>query len=165
MASQLGNFRKCADPKTCTVGDFYNPWSFHKLFLAKPRKVIKWLQKEGLIASQQLCEDCGRECKLKRRKNKHHGYRWRCRQKGDNKHDREYALTKHSFFRNSKFKFQDVLQFVRNMLLQSTLHSNSVQSGFDYKKTAVDWANFVRDLFQKYVNDGLQQQRAHDADR
>ena len=39
-------------------------------------------------------------------------------------------------------------------LLKSSLHRCAVALGMDYKKTSVDWANFMRDMCRKFV-DGL----------
>lgn len=46
---------------------------------------------------------------------------------------------------------QDVMQFIYSFLTKDTLWQTSKDSGFDYKKSSVDWANFIRDLFREYV--------------
>ncbi|XP_041485936.1 uncharacterized protein LOC121432146 [Lytechinus variegatus] len=145
-----GNFRKRVSAQECTVADFYNPWSFHSLFLSEPEFVLEWMKNQRLLAASMICEECGSECKWTSRKDKHHGFTWRCRRKGHR--EKEYGITRYSFFDRSHFVLQDLLEFLRTFLLGGSLKGCSVQAGMDYKKTSVDWANYTRDLFKKFVD-------------
>ena len=145
-----GNFRKRVSPTQCTVADFYNPWTFHGLFLKKNKFVLEWMKNNGLLAQRMVCEVCGDDCVWTKRKHKHHGYTWRCRRKGD--HEKEYSIAKYSFFDHSHFVVQDIMEFIRTLLLGGSLKGCSVQAGMDYKKTSVDWVNFVRNPLKKFIN-------------
>ena len=46
---------------------------------------------------------------------------------------------------------QDILVFVVEFLKQQSLKRCAEAAGIDYKKSSVDWANFIRDLFKQYV--------------
>eukprot|EP00057_Strongylocentrotus_purpuratus_P022140 XP_011676614.1 PREDICTED: uncharacterized protein LOC105444288 [Strongylocentrotus purpuratus] len=145
-----GNFRKRVSPEECTVADFYNPWTFHSLFLSDPEFILQWLKDQRLLAATMICEECGRECRWTSREKKHHGFTWRCRRKEHR--EKEYGITRYSFFDRSHFVIQDLLEFIRTFLLGGSLKGCSVQAGMDYKKTSVDWANYTRDLFRKFVD-------------
>ena len=45
------------------------------------------------------------------------------------------------------------LVFIREWLMRSSLPCCAQASGMNYKNTAVDWANFVRDLCRKFASD------------
>ena len=46
---------------------------------------------------------------------------------------------------------QDIFNFVYNYLHKGSLHYCSQISSMSYKSTAVDWGNFICDLFIEYV--------------
>ena len=54
-------FFKCTSPYECTVGDFYNPWSFHALYLLEDEIVLEWMQKGCLLANRRICEKCSND--------------------------------------------------------------------------------------------------------
>eukprot|EP00057_Strongylocentrotus_purpuratus_P023867 XP_011678341.1 PREDICTED: uncharacterized protein LOC105445032 [Strongylocentrotus purpuratus] len=110
------------------------------------------MMKQGLLSDKKVCLHCQKECRLVERKGKHHSFRWRCR-KNDIHKDVEFSITENSSSWCSHFAFQDVKEFIRDLLLKNSLRCMSTQAGFDYKKTAVDWANFVRDLVRLFVKE------------
>ncbi len=132
----------------CNFQDLENPWTCHALFLQNNYLVIRWLQRNGLLLQSWKCEVCGVDCNQCQRKKSLDGVAWRCPSR---KH--EYSIRKFSFFERSHFSFQDILQFIKCFLDNNTLLPSSKFSGFDYKKTSVDWANFIRDLFKQWVSD------------
>ena len=79
---------------------------------------------------------------------------WRCRGSVTRRHKETFLAHLNSFFKGSHFDVQEILAFIREWLLKSSLHRCAVASGMDYKKTSVDWANFMRDMCRKFV-DGL----------
>ena len=69
-----------------------------------------------------------------------------CCKKGD-----EQSIRKYSFFQGSHYMMQDILVFVVEFLKQQSLKRCAEVAGIDYKKSSIDWANFIRDLFKQYV--------------
>ena len=79
---------------------------------------------------------------------------WRCRGSVTWRHEKTFSAHLNSFFKGSHFDVQEILAFIWEWLLKSSLHRCAVASGMDYKKTSVDWVNFMRDMCRKFV-DGL----------
>lgn len=147
-----GNYReRLTDFTSCNVIDFDNPWNFHGLFMQPEPTVLAWLQDQGLIASSLECPKCQTDCYIANRSNRTDGKCFRCK----NNRNHEYSIRKYSFFDRSHFAFQDIMMFIKTFLDGGTLLKCANFSGLDYKKTAVDWANFIRDLFRQYVNDTM----------
>ena len=48
---------------------------------------------------------------------------------------------------------REVLVFIREWLLHSSLHRCSIEAGMDCNNTSIDWANFMTDLCHKFVHD------------
>ena len=65
--------------------------------------------------------------------------------------DTGYSLKKYSFFERIKYSIPDFFCFIRELLAGSTLKRTCQESGVHYNHTAVDYANFVRDVYKEYV--------------
>jgi len=68
----------------------------------------------------------------------------------------EISIRKYSFFEKTKYTIQDMLTFIREFLLGSSLKKCSLNSGITYGHTAVDYASFIREIFKQYVHDMLE---------
>jgi transposase-like protein len=47
------------------------------------------------------------------------------------------------------------MEFIVTFLEDNTLRKCSEKGGLDYKKTSVEWVNYIRDLFRSYVHESL----------
>ncbi|XP_071494348.1 uncharacterized protein [Diadema antillarum] len=138
---------------TLHFGHFRNPFSFHFLLSQEDAVLYKWLEQNGLIAANFFCEKCGKPCKVVSAKSRKGGKIWRCRGSATWKHETNYSSHKFSIFEGVHFDVRELLVFVREWLLGSSLHRCAIQSGMDYKKSAVEWVNFLRDHCRKFVHD------------
>ena len=146
-----GNYSKqkqVEDLQNTTFKDLENPWTFHALFLQNTHLIIAWLRNNNLLLKNFECPKCDRNCNSCVRTRNIDGQTFRCPLA---RH--EYSIRKYSFFERSHFNFADIFQFIKCFLDGLTLRKSATFSGRDYKGTAVDWANFVRDLFQQWVVD------------
>ena len=83
-------------------------------------------------------------CSLGKRSRKIDMYTWR------RKKDHKYTIRKNSFFEKSHLYTQDILNFALEYASGSSLLCCAKINGMAYKSTAVDWANFCRDLYVEY---------------
>ena len=154
MSSKSGNFRnREAHASNITFSHFQNPFNFYTLMFLPMQQLISWLMDNRLLKSMMMCEKCGEECKLSHRKDKIDDFTWRCRnikQHHDRK-DFERSIRQYSFFHHSHFTIQDIFVFIISFLQKQTLLQCSKLSGIDYKRSSVDWANFIREIFKQYV--------------
>lgn len=130
--------------------DFVTPWNFFAVFLSDDRVVIKWLQEHGLLLNNMYCIRCNNAdlpMRLQTRKSCIDGVTWRC------VYGHELSIRRNSFFEKSHISLRDIMLFVYEFLKHQTLWKTSLQTNFSYRSTAVDWANFVRDIFRQYTND------------
>ena len=77
---------------------------------------------------------------------------WRC----PTKKGCEYTVRTNSFFYNVKYTIQDILTFIRTFALGTSLKVMCGESGVYYEHSGCDNANFIRDLFRRYVYRWLQ---------
>jgi len=128
--------------------DFVTPWNFFAVFPSEDSVVIKWLQECGLLVSCMYCTRCdNHDMRLQKRSSSVDGVSWRCN------HGHEISIRQNSFFEKSHISLRDIMLFVYEFLKHQTLWRTSQQTGFCYKSTAIDWSNFVRDLFRQYTKD------------
>ena len=145
-----GQFRNCkSDEHHISFKDFENPFNFYALMFLP----IQELMMDRNLLSLP-CPKCGEECKLSSRKGKLETYSWHCRNtlEHEDKKDFEGSIYKHSFFDHSHFTFQDIFQFIYVFLQGHSLLQCSKLSGMHYNNTAVDWGNFVREIFKVYIH-------------
>ena len=64
-----------------------------------------------------------------------------------------FGMRKYSFFEGSACDIRDLMIFLKQYLEGNSLHQCVLATGMDYRHTAVDWANFIRELFCQYVYD------------
>ncbi len=144
MPGNYSKRRQLADLQNITLKDLENPWAFHPLFLQNTHLVIAWLRRNNLLLNNFQCPKCDRNCNSCVMTRNIDGQTFRCPLA---RH--EYSIQKYSFFECSHFEFQDIFQFIKCFLDGVTLRKKETFSGLDYRRTAVDWANFVLDLFQQ----------------
>ena len=143
--------KRLENPQLCTFADWANPWNFYQLLLQPNEKVFEWLRKNRLLWSGGVCPCCGGEVRLNQRKRFRDGVSWRC----TNNRAHEVSIRENSFFARSHFDVRDLLQFTKDFLDGHSLRTCARFGGLDYKKTSVDWANLVRDIFRQYIGDEL----------
>jgi len=79
-------------------------------------------------------------------------YRWHylaMQLRSRNKHQTQFFLWEFVYFSTW---YNAVCLWI---LKHQTLWKTSQQTSFCYKSTAIDWANFVRDIFCQYINDDV----------
>ena len=108
--------------------------------------VYSWLRKNGLLASDFTCH-CGKEAKLNKRNRLKDGYTFRC----GSQH--EFTMRKNSFFEKSSYNIRDLIFFIKYYIEGHSLHQCALNTGMDYRPTAVNWASYIRELFCQYVFD------------
>ena len=154
MGSKSGNFRNREDKPECiTFQSLSNPFTFYSLMFLPINELIRWLMDKRLLKNEMSCDKCGQKCKLAKRKDKLDEHTWRCRNvknHSDNK-DFERSIRQYSFFHHSHYTFQDIFVFIMSFLQKQILRQCSRLAGIDYKRSAVDWANFIREIFKQYV--------------
>ena len=141
-----GNFRNyIKSEKDVSFKDFSNPFTFYNLMFKESHTFICWLQDRGLLRRNVICKNCRNEMMITAREGNIDGFAFRC------KKGHEQSIRKYSFFQGSHYMMQDILVFVVEFLKQQPLKRCAEAAGIDYKKSSVDWANFIRDLFKQYV--------------
>ena len=124
----IGNFRKRVKDEevaVLTLAQITNPFNFYRLMFMPIVTLIAWLQDVGLLADRMNCHRCGGPCeKNNRSKSEERPTSFRC-----HKCNVEIAFTKFSFFYKAKFTIQDILVFIRDFALGSTLKGLSLTSG------------------------------------
>jgi len=145
--------RKKGKYNSCDFKDFSNTWNFFGLMMSKDSIVHSWLRKRGLILTQYICpaSGCGHLCEVYSRPKKKDGSTLRCTGK---KHH-EYGIRKNSFFEQSHYSFQDLLNFLRCFLQGDKLVTMSEKTGMAYKTTGVAWAHYVRRIFKQYIYENV----------
>ena len=121
----LGNFRNMKTTGIC-FEDLTNAFTFFSLLL-NTNSLIKWLMDNRLLASDVKCEKCNAACSLYKRIKMPDGV---------------------AFFSKMKYTMQDVLVFIREMVLGSTLQKSCLNAGVYYGHTAVDYSNQIRYVTQ-----------------
>ena len=138
----LGNFRNMKTTGIC-FEDLTNAFTFFSLLL-NTNSFIKWLMDNRLLASDVKCEKCNATYSLYKRIKMPDGVAWRCKKNANH----EISIRKHSFFSKMKYTMQDVLVFIREMVLGSTLQKSCLNAGVYYGHTAVDYSNQIRYVTQ-----------------
>ena len=119
MATMLGNYRNVKeDEEDITFADLGNPFTLFKLMF-RERGFVTWLQRKKLICGQMECEKCGEMCKVYARTRNVNKFNWRCSK------SHEIAITKYSFFENSKYTIQDMFLFITEFAKNSSLKTLS----------------------------------------
>ena len=112
--------------------------------------IHSWMRKRGLLLTTYICtiDGCGKLCKLYNRESKKDSTTLRCEVP---KH--EFSIRKNSFFENSKYCLQDLMNFIKMYLEGHLLITISHQTGMSYKSTALHWSQVIRDVFKQYISD------------
>ena len=74
----------------------YNSEEFNK------KKILEYLMCNNIILNKRICEVCHNVMNLNLDNSKKDGLIWRCKHKGNNKHDIKYNIRNNSIFENSK---------------------------------------------------------------
>ena len=129
------------------ICDFDNPYTFSLLMLSEQQQLIQFLQHNGLLCDDVICEKCSSVCRTALRSRESEGFSFRCQK--DKNH--EYSIKRYSMFSNCQINIRDMLVFIRSYLLKMSLKACAQEAGMDYRHSAVDKARFIRDFFKEYV--------------
>lgn len=133
------------------IEDLVNPFNFFTLLMSPPGNFYQWMADNGLLASKLTCHQCKSECKIYPRPRNCDGFSWRCLANKNH----EFSIRKFSFFFRSHLYIQDILMFIYKYSEESSILQCAIATGVGYRRTAVDWASFIRDLFLQWVHDTL----------
>ena len=147
---EFGSFRNKIDRKHVTehvdFDNLVNPFNFYNLL--QDEKLNVWLRQKGLFPKTIKCRKCdGAECKVMKRKKDISGESFRC--KNNNNH--EASVCRNSFFDSAKYTTQDIMAYLYEFILGSTMKRASYVCGVSYGRTSVEYNNFIREIFIEYV--------------
>ena len=134
----LGNFRNMKK-KDISFEDLSNAFTFYSLLL-NTDGLLKWLMENKLLVKDLKCSICDANYKLYKRSKVIDGVAWRCTK--NSSHEKSIRIG--SIFEKLKYTIQDVMVFIREMVLGSTLRKSCLSSGIYYGHTAVDYSNMIR---------------------
>ena len=103
--------------------------------------IIGWLARHGLLHNTYNCPNCHVQCRLQSRPDNIDGKRWICRNCNFTK-----TLRADSFFENSHLRLTEILDFIYFWSRKVSLTYIMEETGIEDWHTAVDWANFIRDI-------------------
>ena len=138
-------------PKDITLEDLGNPYNRYSLLMIPAAMFIRWLIGQHLLAPEVNCDKCSHPCNLQLRGRALDGMQWRCTKNTGH----EISVRRYSFFQGSHFFCQDLFNFVITYLEGASLAYCARVCGLYYANTAVDWAQYMRDLFMQWVADTL----------
>ena len=156
----LGHFRNAKttteELKDVKPVELQNPHMF--FFLLHSTIFLSWLRNFNLLRSTYTCPKCKSVCSLNNRASATDKQTFRCL----NNKNHEYSIRKDSFFEGIKYTIQDCMVFIYEFMKGSSLKTSAKTAGISYNKTCVDYANFIRDIFTKYVWDILNERYIFD---
>ena len=159
--SMFGNYAKqIQNIEDITFADFSNPWNFFKVISQDDEGFYRWLVKEGFLAENILCDKCEGYTVMivnNRKGKKPFAKSFRCTK--NRSHER--SITVYSFFESVKINPRDVFVFLRSYLKKESLKTCALEAGINYKSTAVDWGNFIREIFAERVVKDLNAVKFH----
>ena len=62
-------------------------------------------------------------------------------------------MRKNFFFEKSSYNIRDLIIFIKYYIEGHSLHQCALNTGMDYRHTAVNLASYIRELFCQYVFD------------
>lgn len=102
---------------------------------------LEWFAKYGLISNRVRCPECNDWCRLMNTNDRADGKEWRCSEG----HFKQ-SIRKDSFFEGSHLTVVQLTDFIyfwsKRMFLKDIMEEVNIVSWH----TAVDWANFIRDV-------------------
>lgn len=114
----------------------------HRSIVEETRQDINgWLARHGLIHNTCTCPNCNHPCRLIARADINDGKRWSCRDCRFTK-----SIRADSFFENSHLSLTEILDFIYFWSRKVPLTYIMEETGIENWHTAVDWANFIRDI-------------------
>ena len=128
------------DVMTLSFEDLDNPYNRYTLLMSPLETLSEWLQRNSLLADSMRCDRCNTDCTLTARSRALDDYTWRCPQR------HEITTRRNSFFSNSHMLLPDILNFIMTYSEGHSLFRCAHSSSLAYANTAVDWANYCRDL-------------------
>ena len=129
------------------IEDLNNLHTFILLLNSTDENLLQWLRHHGILAIEMICENCGFDMKLCNRKGKPFNKTWRCK----NNRNHELSILRYSFFEGGHHPVQDYLVFIFGLISKMPLYKSSQLSGLAYGNTAVDWANFCREVLMEWI--------------
>lgn len=115
--------------------------------------LFQWCQDHNLIASKRICDDCGREMKLKPTKDgRADKWVWRCRKRvGQGKEKvKETSIRQDSIFEGSNLTIGEILQFIYWWSVGLTQSQIKVQMRMSHT-TACNWHAKCREVCEFLV--------------
>ena len=132
--------------KSIEFEDLINPYNFYNLM--QDEDLNDWMRDKRLLSKGRMCEKCDGWGSPKKRARNISGETFRC--KKNNNH--EFGIRKYSFFDNAKYSTQDILAYILELLLGSTMKRAAYVCGITYGKTSVDYNKSIREIFMQYVS-------------
>ncbi|XP_029656444.1 uncharacterized protein LOC115230381 [Octopus sinensis] len=109
---------------------------------------VNWLAQYQLIKNSMKCENCSTDCRLLSDKSRLDKLKWKCKTCNFSK-----SIRDGSFFSHSHLELKQILDYIYFWALNSETIICSKESRSDFKKTSIDWGNFLRDVCVKWVED------------
>ena len=107
----------------CSVDAWDNLYNLTAVLTLPMEQLLKWLQRNNLIASEMCCgnADCNLPCKMNARSRSLDGYTWRCPRR------HETSIRKYSFFSQSHLHLADIIMFIYRYAEGNSLLSGKSQ--------------------------------------
>jgi transposase-like protein len=124
--------------------------SFRELFLLSMDKqeIILELQRQGLLHSHVVCENCNVEMRLMQRGDALDGWTWRCPLK---KCKRRTSVRKDSYFADSKLGLETAFMLIYCYIAFPKMLAGDIAKIIDCERhTLIDWGNFIRETISHY---------------
>eukprot|EP00112_Aurelia_sp_Birch-Aquarium-sp1_P010896 Seg2305.3 transcript_id=Seg2305.3/GoldUCD/mRNA.D3Y31 product="putative transposase-like protein" protein_id=Seg2305.3/GoldUCD/D3Y31 len=114
---------------------------------------IVWLRERDLLASQRKCDFCHEDMVLANCSDRSDGVKWVCRkQKGHGKHQKEQSIRKGSWFEQSNFTLEEILEYT--YLWTQGMEQNQIRREVGCsRQSSVDWSMFCRETCEIVVYD------------
>ena len=111
--------------------------------------MLEWAARRKLIMNSATCTTCNAPASLNRYSQGTDGYRWRC-----NTHNFSVSVRNNSFFSRSKLPLRKLLKFMYMWCADFPQDEIMFELGMgvDCRSTVIDWANFMRDVCQEFIN-------------
>ena len=116
----------------------------HRTLVEQTREdIIEWLARHGLIHNEIMCPNCNVPCRLRVKNQAVDGKRWTCQSPNCNF---SKSIRADSFFDNSHLSFTQIVDIIYLWSKKLSLTYIMEETGIEDWGTAVDWANFIRDI-------------------
>ena len=111
--------------------------------------MLEWAARRKLIMIIAICTTYNAAASLNRYSQGTDGYRWQC-----NAHNFSVSVRSKSFFSRSKLPLRKLLKFVYMWCADFPQDEIMFELGMgvDCRSTVIDWANFMRDVCQEFLN-------------